>query len=155
MPGNAPKWWTKPGFQPAEAELYQAGDTFYTKAYHGPGRGCYAGYPFHWVMLRGTGMATFCPDEEKAEAVYLPLTEQSAADVQNSLDKGTPYVIRVEICEDSGGDLKQLPDSARLLPVKTFCNLGVTADRTLRNHRMTPAPMRTNTTPTRWAPSPP
>ena len=123
-------------FQPAEAELYQAGDTFYTKAYHGPGRGCYAGYPFHWVMLRGTGMATFCPDEEKAEAVYLPLTKQSAADVQNSLDKGAPYVIRVEICEDSGGDLKQLPDSARLLPVKTFCNLGVTADRTLRNHRM-------------------
>ena len=80
-------------FQPAEAELYQAGDTFYTKAYHGPGRGCYAGYPFHWVMLRGTGMATFCPDEEKAEAVYLPLTKQSAADVQNSLDKGAPYVI--------------------------------------------------------------
>ena len=38
-------------------------------------------------MLRGTGMATFCPDEEKAEAVYLPLTKQSAADVQNSLDK--------------------------------------------------------------------
>ena len=103
-------------FQPAEAELYQAGDTFYTKAYHGPGRGCYAGYPFHWAMLRGTGMATFCPDEEKAEAVYPPLTEQSAADVQNSLDKGAPYVIRVEICEDSGGDLKQLPDSARLLP---------------------------------------
>ena len=36
---------------------------------------------------------------------------------------------------DSGGDLKQLPDSARLLPVKTF-NYGVTADLTLRNHRM-------------------
>ena len=125
-------------FQPAEAELYQAGSTFYTKAYHGPGRGCYVGYPFRWAMLRGTGMATFCPDEEKAEAVYLPLTKQSAADVQNSLDKGAPYVIRVEICEDSGGDLKQLPDSARLLPVKTFCNLGVTADRTLRNHRMHP-----------------
>lgn len=81
-------------------------------------------------------MVSECPDEEKAEAVYLPLTKQSAADVQNSLDKGAPHVILVEICEDSGGGLKQLPDSARLLPMKTFCNLGVTADRTLRNHRM-------------------
>ena len=125
-------------FQPAEPELYQVGNKFYTRAYHGSGRGCYAGYPFHWVMLRGTGMATFCPDEEKLETVYLPLTEQSAADVQNSLDKGAPYVTHVEIRIDSGGDLKQLPESGRLLPVKAFLSLGVTADRTLKNHRMHP-----------------
>lgn len=125
-------------FQPAEPELYQVGNKFYTRAYHGSGRGCYGGYPFHWVMLRGTGMATFCPDEEKLETVYLPLTEQSAADVQKSLEKGAPYVTHVEISSDSAGDLKQLPDSARLLPVKAFCSLGVTADRTLKNHRMQP-----------------
>lgn len=125
-------------FQPAEPEIYQVGSKFYTKAYHGSGRGCYAGYPFRWVMLRGTGMATFCPDEERLETVYLPLTEQSAAEVQNSLDKGAPYVTHVEICIDSGGDLKQLPESGRLLPVKAFLSLGVTADRTLKNHRMHP-----------------
>lgn len=125
-------------FQPAEPELYQAGSRFYTRAYHGPGRGCYGGYPFHWVMLRGTGMATFCPDEEEMETVYLPLTEQSAAEVQSALDKGADYVIRLEIRADSGGDLKQLPATARLLPVKAFHSLGVTADRTLKNHRMHP-----------------
>lgn len=125
-------------FQPAEPELYQAGNRFYTRAYHGPGRGCYAGYPFLWVMLRGTGMATFCPDEEKMETVYLPLTEESAAEVQSALDKGADYVIRLEIRADSGGDLTQLPATARLLPVKAFHSLGVTADRTLKNHRMQP-----------------
>lgn len=125
-------------FQPAEPELYQVGSRFYTKAYHGPGRGCYAGYPFRWVMLRGTGMATFCPDEALVEAVYLPLTKESAAEVQRALDKRAEYVTRIDICADSGGDLKQLPESARLLPVKAFCCLGVTADRTLKNHRMHP-----------------
>lgn len=123
-------------FQPAEAELYQVGNRIYTKVYHGPSRGCYAGYPFHWVMLRGVGMASFCPDEEHVETVYLPLTEQSAAEVRKSLRTKDSFVLRSEICEDSADDLTQLPESARLLPVGVFDSGGVTVDRTLKNHRV-------------------
>ena len=124
-------------FQHPDGELYRVGNKVYSKVYRARGRGCYVGSPIHMMPVRN-GMATYWPDDDNLQEVYLPLSDKSTAEVLHAADNNIRCVTHVDISEDESGDLSALPESAQKLTVIVVLTQGAAPDRRMKGGHWKP-----------------